>query len=147
MMGTRIALSLLLTGALIGCSRRATRHYVERLEVLVPALAEADALGIRPERIQAMVSEELKANGHFEFPKPDKAGAKPGHPTKLELEVAPIHEGTVDGRAGNYLGLEAPVLVKRRGGGGWGGGGVGGGGPGEEDGARCGGGPAGGAHG
>ena len=118
-MRTGIALSLLLTGALFGCSRRAAPHYVERLEVLVPAFAEADALGIRPDRIQAMMSEELKANGHFELPKPEKAGAKPGHPTKLELEVAPIHEGAVDGRVGNYLELEASLLVKRRGDDGW----------------------------
>jgi len=119
MMRTGIALSLLLTGALLGCSRRATPHYVEQLEVLVPALAEADALGIRAERVQEMMSEELKANGHFEFPKQDKARAKRGHPTKLELELAPIHEGAIDGRVGNYLELEASLLVKRRGEEGW----------------------------
>jgi hypothetical protein len=118
-MRTASALTAVLAGLALGCSRQPSRHYVERVEVVVPALSDGDALGIRTDRVQSIFLEELKANGHFDFSHEDRATTKVSHPTKLELELAPARESTYEARSGDYIQLEASLLLRRREDDGW----------------------------
>src|SRR5258707_11168866 len=103
MMRTASALAILLAGLFFGCSRQPSRHDIERVEVVVPAVSDGDALGIRTDRVQSIFLEELKANGHFNFSGENRATAKIAHPTKFELETAPARDISYKSPAGGYI--------------------------------------------
>src|SRR5216684_3697144 len=119
MMRTASALAILLPGLSFGCSRQPARHDIERVEVVVPAVSDGDALGIRTDRVQSIFLEELKANGHFNFSRENRATTKVAHPTKFELELAPVRESSYEARAGDYIEIEASLLLRRREDDGW----------------------------
>jgi len=119
MMRTASALAIVLAGLFFGCSRQPSRHDIERVEVVVPAVSDGDALGIRTDRVQSIFLEELKANGHFNFSRENRATTKVAHPTKFELELAPVRESSYAARAGDYIEIEASLLLRRREDDGW----------------------------
>src|SRR5258708_37486234 len=98
MMRTASALAILLAGLFFGCSRQPARHDIERVEVVVPAVSDGDALGIRSDRGQSIFIEELKANRQFNFSRENRGTNQVADPPKFELELAPVSGSRYDDR-------------------------------------------------
>src|SRR5260370_40784616 len=111
MMRTASGLAIVLAGLFFGCSRQPSRHDIERVEEVVPAVSDGDAPGKRTDRGQSIFLEELKANGHFNFSRENRATTKVAHPTKLEMELAPVRQSSYEARAGDSIQMEGSLSL------------------------------------
>jgi hypothetical protein len=94
-----------------GC-RKAPRHFLERVEVVAANAAEANELGLDTSKIEFVLLQELRLNGHFILP--SGAGEKRSAATRLELEISPVRESRREGPVGVYANLELSALIRQK---------------------------------
>ena len=94
------------------CSRKAARHYVERIEVEGETVEKNAVMALTPEQVQGLLEAKLTANGGFEILKSGRPVPADAHPLKLKLVLEYTREAQKKGRAGTWAEVGATLTVR-----------------------------------
>lgn len=107
--------SLLIAACALGIAcHREPPALVDKVEVSGPTVVDNTVLGLSPGQIQAELTEALRREGHFAFPKDGERPPPEAHPVRFTLELAFTREAQKQGRAGTYAEVGATLTIARR---------------------------------